>query len=46
MRVLAIALTALMLSACAGQFCADDAHGLDPPGWDSTVPAPHGDFPS
>ncbi|WP_293385406.1 hypothetical protein [Phenylobacterium sp.] len=45
MRVLALILTALLLGACAGQYCADDPHGLDPPGWGSTIPEPHAPFP-
>lgn len=41
MRTLVIAAAMLFLAGC-GTYCATDMHGLDPPGWGSTVPKPHG----
>jgi hypothetical protein len=41
MRTLVIAASMLFLAGC-GTYCATDMHGLDPPGWGSTVPKPHG----
>ncbi|HXA39213.1 MAG TPA: hypothetical protein VNW53_09450 [Phenylobacterium sp.] len=41
MRTLALVAVALLLAAC-GSYCPTDFHGLDPPPWDSAIPAPHG----
>ena len=41
MRTLVIAAAMLLLAGC-GSYCPTDTHGLDEPGWGSTVPKPHG----
>ena len=33
---------ALLLLGGCGTYCATDMHGLDPPGWGSSIPNPHG----
>jgi hypothetical protein len=42
MRWIALLAAAATLSACGGHYCPTDMHGLDPPPWDSSIPAPHG----
>ena len=41
MRTLAIAAAMLLLAGCGGVIDRDP-HGLDEPGWGSTIPKPHG----